>query len=303
MDPLLVKGLREAKQLLDDGILQPAEFEKEKQVLLQKRDIRVQREAARAREDPERRYRGDGANNTYCSRCGMPGHNKRSCNEDIEALGGKKRRKKGKWDLLGGKRGPPRPRWNREPTCYALFFGAGTAALPPPPPRPPHTHTFAPTYSALGADKVLAAFVFCPRRYALSPPACASLLMYTVRAELKKMKADDAEKKLKISDAAKVVAAKWRLMSDEEKGKWKREKPVVEEGAEGAGGMVGGISGMPGMTPLSGGMPGMTPMSGGMHGGVMMMGVGSVGGVIAPPPSGQPAPPPTDSTMMPAPPR
>ena len=36
MDPILVKGLREAKQLHDDGILSLQEFEKEKQVLLQK---------------------------------------------------------------------------------------------------------------------------------------------------------------------------------------------------------------------------------------------------------------------------
>jgi len=129
MDPILVKGLREAKQLLDDGILQPAEFEKEKQVLLHKRDLRVQREAARVRDDPDgsRRYRGDGANNTFCSRCGLPGHNKRSCTEDMEALGGKKRRKKGKWDETKGRRGEPRPRWTREPTCYALFFGSGNA--------------------------------------------------------------------------------------------------------------------------------------------------------------------------------
>jgi hypothetical protein len=130
MDPILVKGLREAKQLHDDGILSLQEFEKEKAVLLQKRDIRVQREAARTREgEPElRRYRSDGANNTFCSRCGLPGHNKRSCTEDLEALGGKKRRKKAKWDLLGGKRGIARPRWSREPTCYALFFGSGNEA-------------------------------------------------------------------------------------------------------------------------------------------------------------------------------
>ena len=127
MDPVLVKGLREAKQLLDDGILSPGEFEKEKQVLLQKRDLRVQREAARAREDPERRFRSDGANNTFCSRCGRPGHNKRSCTEEESALGPKKRRKKYRYpdDLANGKRGPPKPRWSREPTCYALFFGSG----------------------------------------------------------------------------------------------------------------------------------------------------------------------------------
>lgn len=128
MDPILVKGLREAKQLLDDGILSPAEFEKEKAVLLQKRDIRVQREQQRARDDPERRYRSDGANNTFCSRCGLPGHNKRSCTEDLEAMGGKKRRRKSKWTEINGKRGPAKPRWSREPTCYALFFGAGVAA-------------------------------------------------------------------------------------------------------------------------------------------------------------------------------
>jgi hypothetical protein len=127
MDPVLVKGLREAKQLLDDGILSPAEFEKEKAVLLSKRDARVQRDAQRA-QDPERRYRSDGANNTFCSRCGLPGHNKRSCSEDLEAMGGKKRRRKGKWNEMNGKRGPAKPRWSREPTCYALFFGSGTAA-------------------------------------------------------------------------------------------------------------------------------------------------------------------------------
>ena len=54
MDPILVKGLREAKQLHDNGILSLQEFEKEKQVLLQKRDLRLQREQARASfEDPE----------------------------------------------------------------------------------------------------------------------------------------------------------------------------------------------------------------------------------------------------------
>jgi hypothetical protein len=129
MDPILVKGLREAKQLHDNGILSLQEFEKEKQVLLQKRDLRLQREQARASfEDPELKYRHDGANNTFCSRCGLPGHNKRSCSEDLEALGGKKRRKKGKWDLLR-KRGAARPRWSREPTCYALFFGSGNDAV------------------------------------------------------------------------------------------------------------------------------------------------------------------------------
>jgi hypothetical protein len=133
MDPVLVKGLREAKQLLDDGILSPGEFEKEKQVLLQKRDLRVQREAARAREDPERRFRSDGANNTFCSRCGRPGHNKRSCTEEESALGPKKRRKKYRYpdDLANGKRGPPKPRWSREPTCYALFFGSGACCTAP----------------------------------------------------------------------------------------------------------------------------------------------------------------------------
>ena len=126
MDPILVKGLREAKQLLDDGILSAAEFEKEKAVLLQKRDLRVQREAARAREDPERRFRSDGANNTFCSRCGRPGHNKRSCTEEESALGPKKRRKKYRFpEDMNGKRMPPKPRWSREPTCYALFFGHG----------------------------------------------------------------------------------------------------------------------------------------------------------------------------------
>jgi len=130
MDPILVRGLREAKQLLDDGILSAAEFDKEKQDLLRKRDQRVQCEQSRARsEDPEERTGGgDGANNTYCSRCGLPGHNKRSCTEDIEALGGKKRRNKVKWDVLGGKRGHSKPRWSREPTCYALFFGSGIHA-------------------------------------------------------------------------------------------------------------------------------------------------------------------------------
>lgn len=144
------------------------------------------------------------------------------------------------------------------------------------------------------------------------------------------MKADDAEKKLKISDAAKVVAAKWRLMSDEEKVKWKREKPaVVEEGAEGSGGvggMVVGVAGMAGvgMMPglmaggiavpvgMAGGIPGITPATGAFQpvpGGMM----GSVGGVVAPPPSGQPAPPPSGQpapppfdqlpTIFPAPPK
>ena len=126
MDPVLVKGLREAKQLLDDGILSPGEFEKEKQVLLQKRDL-----GRGGREDPERQFRSDGANSTFCSRCGRPGHNKRSCTEEESALGPKKRRKKYRYpdDLANGKRGPPKPRWSREPTCYALFFGSG--ACPP----------------------------------------------------------------------------------------------------------------------------------------------------------------------------
>ena len=126
MDPVLVKGLREAKQLLDDGILSPDEFEKEKQVLLQKRDL-----GRGGREDPERQFRSDGANSTFCSRCGRPGHNKRSCTEEESALGPKKRRKKYRYpdDLANGKRGPPMPSWSREPTCYALFFGSG--ACPP----------------------------------------------------------------------------------------------------------------------------------------------------------------------------
>ena len=49
-------------------------------------------------------------------------------------------------------------------------------------------------------------------------------LVTWVQTELKKMKETDVFKKLKISDAAKVVAQKWRLLSDEEKIKWKREK-------------------------------------------------------------------------------
>jgi hypothetical protein len=128
MDPILVRGLREAKQLLDDGILSAAEFDKEKQDLLRKRDQRVQCEQSRARsDDPEERTGGgDGANNTYCSRCGLPGHNKRSCTEDIEALGGKKRRNKVKCDVPVPV--AKKPRWSRKPTCYALFFGSGIHA-------------------------------------------------------------------------------------------------------------------------------------------------------------------------------
>eukprot|EP00802_Teleaulax_amphioxeia_P017032 Tamp_17174.p1 GENE.Tamp_17174~~Tamp_17174.p1 ORF type:complete len:276 (+),score=86.66 Tamp_17174:163-990(+) len=249
MDPILVKGLREAKQLLDDGILSAAEFEKEKAVLLQKRDLRVQREAARAREDPERRFRSDGANNTFCSRCGRPGHNKRSCTEEESALGPKKRRKKYRFpEDMNGKRMPPKPRWSREPTCYALFFGH----------------------------------------------------------ELKKMKADDTEKKLKISDAAKVVAQKWKGMSDEEKSKWKKETKA--EDGEGSGGVIVGITGMPGMPGIPGmpGMPGPPPPPLGLPGGGMMAmgapmmpGLPSLGGApplgappvtSAPPPATPPAP-------------
>ena len=37
-------------------------------------------------------------------------------------------------------------------------------------------------------------------------------LVTWVQTELKKMKENDADKKLKISDAAKVVAQKWRLL-------------------------------------------------------------------------------------------
>lgn len=104
-------------------------------------------------------------------------------------------------------------------------------------------------------------------------------LVTWVQTELKKMKENDADKKLKISDAAKVVAQKWRLLSDEEKIKWKREKEaelgLVGEGSSiGAFASLGGIvvsSVMGGSTtvvphagvpPLNGGRP--PPDDGGM---------------------------------------
>ena len=226
MDPILVKGLREAKQLLDDGILSPAEFEKEKTVLLQKRDVRVQREQLRAREDPERRYRSDGANNTFCSRCGLPGHNKRSCTEDLEAMGGKKRRRKSKFNDINGKRGPAKPRWSREPTCYALFFGSGAGC---------------------SSCSHCCCLQGCPRaRYSRALFSDKGPCL----AELKKMKAEDGDKKLKISDAAKVVAAKWKTMTEEDKLKWKRERAAGE--GEGSTGVVLGITGVGPMGGMAG---------------------------------------------------
>jgi hypothetical protein len=110
-----------------------------------------------------------------------------------------------------------------------------------------------------------------------------------VRAELKKMKADDTEKKLKISDAAKVVAAKWKTMSDEEKLKWKREKPEESEST----GVIVGITGMPGPPPSMAGMMAMgTPMMPGVGGMGGMGGMGGGASVGMNPPVPTPAPPP-----------
>jgi len=87
------------------------------------------------------------------------------------------------------------------------------------------------------------------------------------------MKENDGEKKLKISDAAKVVAQKWRLLSDEEKIKWKRDKEaevgLAGEGstsplsfASSGGVVVSSVMGgsttvvpHPGVPPLNGGRP------------------------------------------------
>jgi hypothetical protein len=68
-------------------------------------------------------------------------------------------------------------------------------------------------------------------------------------AELKKMKAEDTEKKLKISEAAKVVAAKWKTMSEEEKAKWKREKPAVPEDPEAAAAAAAAAAAVMGCLP------------------------------------------------------
>jgi hypothetical protein len=65
--------------------------------------------------------------------------------------------------------------------------------------------------------------------------------MTWVQTELKKMKETDTFKKLKISDAAKVVAQKWRLLSDEEKIKWKREKEA-ERALAGEGSSIGAFA-------------------------------------------------------------
>lgn len=107
------------------------------------------------------------------------------------------------------------------------------------------------------------------------------------------MKAEDGDKKLKISDAAKVVAAKWKTMSEEDKLKWKREK-AAEEG-EGSSSVVLGMAGIQSM-----GASGI-PM------GISGVGVGTVGGsqpVISaahpqpPAPPGDPAPPLSASTAV-----
>ena len=75
-------------------------------------------------------------------------------------------------------------------------------------------------------------------------------LVTWVQTELKKMKENDADKKLKISDAAKVVAQKWRLLSDEEKIKWKREKEA-ELGLAGEGSSIGAFASLGGIVVSS----------------------------------------------------
>ena len=95
-------------------------------------------------------------------------------------------------------------------------------------------------------------------------------LVTWVQTELKKMKENDGEKKLKISDAAKVVAQKWRLLSDEEKIKWKRDKEA-ELGLAGEGSSMGAFAGSGGVVVSSvmGGSttvvphPGVPPLNGG----------------------------------------
>jgi len=83
-------------------------------------------------------------------------------------------------------------------------------------------------------------------------------------AELKKMKVEEGVGKLKIADAAKVVAAKWRLMTDEEKQKWKREKPaVVAEEGDGLSGVIMGVTGGMGTGGMNmGSIGGMGSMGG-----------------------------------------
>jgi len=90
------------------------------------------------------------------------------------------------------------------------------------------------------------------------------------------MKVEEGVGKLKIADAAKVVAGKWRLMTDEEKLKWKREKPaVVAEEGDGSSSVIMGVTG--GM--VTGGMVTGGMVTGGIGGMGSIVGMGSMGGM------------------------
>jgi len=115
-------------------------------------------------------------------------------------------------------------------------------------------------------------------------------------AELKKMKQEDGDKKLKISDAAKVVAAKWKQMTEDEKQKWKRDKAA--EDAEGSSSVVLGITGMGAASGAS-----MHIMSGAVPGVVQMGGPHSAMSAVHPVhPQPQPPAPPPDPVPGPPPP-
>jgi hypothetical protein len=61
MDPIYVKGLREAKALVDAGTITPEEFEKEKKKLLSQREEREKEAQAQDEQRRKRSLEEDGA--------------------------------------------------------------------------------------------------------------------------------------------------------------------------------------------------------------------------------------------------